>query len=109
MAYQRVKIGSQISKLANAGAQGTAVALDLNVLYTTTSDGYVVIAGGASAGSAVVVAVCDKNGASMFSIFEVTPVNNGGSCSAMYVKKGTKLKTTRIDSGTSAIFHPFSY
>lgn len=102
-------VTTQISKLANAGAQGTAVALDLNVLYTTTSDGYVVIAGGAPAGSAVVVAVCDKNGASMFSIFEVTPVNNGGSCSAMYVKKGTKLKTTRIDNGTSAIFYPFSY
>jgi len=95
--------------LANAGAKGTAVALDLNVLYTTTSDGYVKIAGGAGAGTAVVVEFYDKNSAFMFNVFEVTPVNNLGSGSAIYVKKGTKLKTTRIDSGATAIFYPFSY
>lgn len=67
------------------------------------------IAGGAPAGSAVVVHVFDKNSALMFAIFEMTPAQNMGSCSAMYVKKGTTLKTTRIDYGASAVFYPFSY
>lgn len=91
------------------GTTGNPIDLSLNTIVTTSSEGYVLIAGGAPAGSAVVVDIIDKNGTYMFNVFEVTPANNAGSCSAIFVKKGTKLKCTRKDNGTTANFYPITY
>jgi len=63
----------------------------------------------APAGSAVIVEFYDRSGVHMFTVFEVTPVQNMGSSSAIYVKKGMMFKATRIDAGAQAIFNPFSY
>lgn len=104
-----VRKHAQFSKLANAGAKGTYFILALNTTYTASSDGYLQMSGGSSAGSAVIVEMYDKSGTHMFTIFEVTPVANLGSSSAIYVKKGMIFKATRLDTGAAAIFNPFSY
>ena len=100
---------SQNSNCINMGTKGNPIDLSLNTVVTTSSEGYVHIAGGSVAGTAVVVDFIDKNGIYMFNIFEVTPATNAGSCTAIFVKKGTKLKCTRKDNGTTANFYPITY
>lgn len=102
-------ITTQISNCINMGAKGNPIDLSLNTVVTTSSEGYVHIAGGLAAGTAVIVDFIDKNGIYMFNIFEVTPLTNAGSCTAIFVKKGTKLKCTRKDNGTTANFYPITY
>lgn len=102
-------ITTQISNCINMGAKGNPIDLSLNTVVTTSAEGYVHIAGGSAAGTAVVVDFIDKNGIYMFNIFEVTPATNAGSCTAIFVKKGTKLKCTRKDNGTTANFYPITY
>lgn len=102
-------ITTQISNCINMGAKGNPIDLSLNTVVTTSSEGYVHIAGGSAAGTAVIVDFIDKNGIYMFNIFEVTPLTNAGSCTAIFVKKGTKLKCTRKDNGTTANFYPITY
>ena len=102
-------ITSQISNCINMGTKGNPIDLSLNTVVTTSSEGYVHIAGGSATGSAVIVDFIDKNGIYMFNIFEVTPATNAGSCTAIFVKKGTKLKCTRKDNGTTANFYPITY
>lgn len=102
-------ITTQIGNLHSMGTVGVPVDLSLNTTVTTSAEGYVLIAGGSDAGTAVVVDFLDKNGTYMFHVFEVTPIVNAGSCTAIFVKKGTKLKCTRKDNGTSANFYPMTH
>ena len=44
----------------------------------------------------------------MFRVFSVTPISNGGSCQAFYLKKGAKLIPERIDSQAGAWFYKLS-
>lgn len=95
--------------MANVGTAGTSVNLAFNVAYTTTTDGYLIMNGGATAGSAVIVSIYGKNDSLISTIFELTPVANYGSCSATYVKKGAKLLVLRKDTGSDANFVPMTY
>lgn len=102
-------ISAQIGNCITMGTKGNPIDLSLNTVVTTSSEGYIYIAGGSATGSAVVVDIIDKNGTYMFSVFEVTPATNAGSSTAIFVKKGTKLKCTRKDNGTTANFYPMTY
>lgn len=102
-------LSSQISKIANVGTAGTSVNLAYNVAYITTTDGYLIMNGGSAVGTAVIVNIYGKNDSLIATVFELTPVANYGSCSATYVKKGTKLLVLRKDTGADAKFIPLTY
>lgn len=65
--------------------------------------------GGADAGTAVIVNIYGENDSLISTVFELTPLANYGSCSATYVKKGTKLLVLRKDIGADANFVPLTY
>ena len=65
--------------------------------------------GGSAVGTAVIVNIYGKNDSLITTVFELTPVANYGSCSATYVKKGTKLLVLRKDTGADANFIPLTY
>lgn len=84
---------------------GNAVSLTLNNTYTCPSDGYVVMAGGAAAETAVVVDIMGATTGTIMT-FAITPTAGTGSQLATFVRKGMRLKVTRIDSMASAAFVP---
>lgn len=101
-------ITTQISNLRNVGSASAVVYLTVGVVYTTPSEGYLTIAGGSDTGSTVIVEIYDANNNFISRVFEVTPATLYGNCSTIFVKKGTKLKATKGDTGTYAYFTPIT-
>ena len=95
--------------LKNGGKGNSATQLTLNQEYTFAQDGYCVMTSGASAGTAVIIALYGTDGASLGSYFLVTPVAGYGSSIPFYVKKGFKVKPTRIDNGSGVYAVPIKY
>lgn len=96
---------SAVSGLSKTGA-GTPVQLTVNSTYTTTSDGYLIIGSGTAAGEITMVQIIGSNNVSVQTIFQLTPVTNYGSQTAVYIKSGMKLKLTRLDGIGYAAFVP---
>ena len=59
-------------------------------------DGYLIFASGANAGE---VTRCDVWGSSSgsYSVFQATPINNLGSETAIFLRKGMRVRCTRSD------------
>lgn len=94
-----------VTGLSKTGA-GTPVQLTVNSIYTTTSDGYLIIGSGSSVGDVTMVEIIGSNNVSVQTVFQVTPVVSNGSQTAVYIKSGMKLKLNKLDGIGYASFVP---
>ena len=92
---------------ANNIDTATNIASYTNTPYTAPSDGYLYVHSGTLAGSIIKFAILGATNDNSAISFLVTPVQNLGSSTAVFVRKGMRIKILEISSdGAGAYFKP---